>query len=585
MGDPSSLSSESQKRRMTYLLHKYSAPNPAGTCVFRVPKTVKETKPEAYIPQLIGLGPYHHFRPEVQLRSAQKRDAIEAYLTTFYIFPDSQSKSCITGSSSDNPLEPVIRSSYDRFIDLDAETLSWITMLDAVVLMQFIDNYLHPEKYLSLKQKKYQGVYPDIKKLVPDLFMLENQIPIVLIIQAYESLHSRYHLPWPSKTVDHFSEFCRQHSPLEVCDDDKGWVKEAFDKKTGHLLHCMYQMIMKHHVPTDDLHKLLSGTSPTSGGEQRSLLNRVIGRIKGFAPLVADKARELFHDVVEEFNDAANKAKDTGIRIPANIQKVSQIIGKLDKAVQAHDQNDDHHSNSSGDKLEIPCVSRLSAILDVEFKLLPDECGILNIELKEDGKGYLFYLPRIKFGPNSDVILRNLVAYESFVSKEEKGSTRLRDFVDLMSGLIRSEKDVKLLKDAKIIQADKNIPDSEIVGTFRGFMDVEKKPDAESKVYEVVQKATKNYSNLMVVKYGRSFMNHVAAILKLFKAMIPLFIFLFLAFQSFCDVYDCRRARPNHGSSSVLLLRNYSDQSLLELNNPHDQAKFILLPRKLLLPQ
>ncbi|KAL7234781.1 hypothetical protein ACSBR1_018270 [Camellia fascicularis] len=33
--------------------------------IFRVPATLSAIKPEAFMPQLIGLGPYHHFRPEL----------------------------------------------------------------------------------------------------------------------------------------------------------------------------------------------------------------------------------------------------------------------------------------------------------------------------------------------------------------------------------------------------------------------------------------------------------------------------------------------------------------------------------------
>lgn len=33
--------------------------------VFNVPKCLQVTKPEAYVPQLIAVGPYHHWRPEL----------------------------------------------------------------------------------------------------------------------------------------------------------------------------------------------------------------------------------------------------------------------------------------------------------------------------------------------------------------------------------------------------------------------------------------------------------------------------------------------------------------------------------------
>lgn len=33
--------------------------------VFHVPKSLSSAKPEAFVPQLIALGPYHHLRPEL----------------------------------------------------------------------------------------------------------------------------------------------------------------------------------------------------------------------------------------------------------------------------------------------------------------------------------------------------------------------------------------------------------------------------------------------------------------------------------------------------------------------------------------
>ncbi|GMP60344.1 hypothetical protein CsSME_00023247 [Camellia sinensis var. sinensis] len=33
--------------------------------IFRVPATISTFKPKAYVPQLIGLGPYHHFHSEL----------------------------------------------------------------------------------------------------------------------------------------------------------------------------------------------------------------------------------------------------------------------------------------------------------------------------------------------------------------------------------------------------------------------------------------------------------------------------------------------------------------------------------------
>ncbi|CAI9101177.1 OLC1v1038438C1 [Oldenlandia corymbosa var. corymbosa] len=578
--DPSSssISNESQKRRMKYMLHKYTSPNPAITCVFRVPNLVKETKPEAYLPQLIGLGPYHHFRPEVQLRSTKKRKAIESYVKRYDINLDSAL--VFNDRAMVSRFESMIRSSYDRYVDLDEETLCWITMVDVVVLSHFVDTYLDPE------MKKEQQVYPDMEKLVPDLFMMENQIPFTLVIQAHECLGLAWSAKQKSGILRHFFDFCVLHSPLEL-KDSSVWKKVKrisqegiSDQKITHMLHLMYLMIIKSNSP------VVEAATPTTklpSGGQRDWLTRATRRVKGFAGLASSKARDLFRQVVEEFNSAVHDAQSSGVRIPGNIQKVSLFLGNLDKAIKLNERS------KSGDfspemNLEIPSASRLSTILDVKFKPLPPGCGIHRIELKEqqpeDGNGFLFYLPRIKFGPTSDVIIRNLVAYESTISKEERGRTRFRDFIYLICGLIRSEQDVKLLKDAGIIEPDKSIPDSEIARIFKGLMDIEGTTAPESKVLKVVQKAHKNYSDLIVIKYGRSFMNHFAAMLKVFRGLFPLMIFLFLAFQSFCDVYDCRARPTTHGSSLI------KDNSSLDLNAAQEIASSsLMMPRKLLLSQ
>ncbi|PKI73830.1 hypothetical protein CRG98_005814 [Punica granatum] len=37
----------------------------ADVCAFQVPKSLSSINPEAYIPQLVSIGPYHHLRPEL----------------------------------------------------------------------------------------------------------------------------------------------------------------------------------------------------------------------------------------------------------------------------------------------------------------------------------------------------------------------------------------------------------------------------------------------------------------------------------------------------------------------------------------
>lgn len=46
-------------------------------CIFKVPKSLASFKPEAYVPQLMGLGPYHHLRPELQQMQTYKLSEVK----------------------------------------------------------------------------------------------------------------------------------------------------------------------------------------------------------------------------------------------------------------------------------------------------------------------------------------------------------------------------------------------------------------------------------------------------------------------------------------------------------------------------
>ena len=58
------------------------------------------------------------------------------------------------------------------------------------------------------------------------------------------------------------------------------------------------------------------------------------------------------------------------------------------------------------------------------------------------------YLPNVKLDSNTEVILRNLVAFEASVAPGAMVFTR---YTDLMNGMIDAEEDVKLLRQSGII--------------------------------------------------------------------------------------------------------------------------------------
>jgi hypothetical protein len=158
--------------------------------VFQVPQPMKDKKPEAYIPQAVGLGPYHHFRPELQQMESKKRHAVEEYIRCNEFQDFIKLVNEMTGEMGEIMLElgahedsggeflPTIRSSYDRYLDLDDKTLAWVMMVDGIFLLYVVKHYLEQKEFSRGKKVDRQ-----MERLARDILMLENQIPLRLLYQ------------------------------------------------------------------------------------------------------------------------------------------------------------------------------------------------------------------------------------------------------------------------------------------------------------------------------------------------------------------------------------------------------------------
>ncbi|KAA8535253.1 hypothetical protein F0562_030256 [Nyssa sinensis] len=93
--------------------------------------------------------------------------------------------------------------------------------------------------------------------------------------------------------------------------------------------------------------------------------------------------------------------------------------------------------------MKIPMVSQLYNVAKIKFSPASDGGGIRDIKLNE--KKLTFYLPVITLNINSEVILRNLVAYE-VLSAKPCSTLEFAQYVDLMSGTIDDAEDVRLLR-------------------------------------------------------------------------------------------------------------------------------------------
>ncbi|XP_027067502.2 putative UPF0481 protein At3g02645 [Coffea arabica] len=538
-------SSESQNRWINHMRLNYITNHTVSPCVFHVPDNLRDTKPEAYTPQLVGLGPYHHFWPQVQHMESDKRAAVLDYLKAL----DDEHFSKLVKEGPED-FEPKIRSCYDRYLDLDKETLAWVVIVDGLFLIHYLGNgdvgksriYLNPEA------------------LAADVLMLENQIPIFLIQEMLVTLQKSFNIYSNAQLFGKFVRFCDKYSPLKLASDSTS-RDEAFDNMK-HLLHFMYQMIVKN-IPQDNRnnnHDSVGIGDEVSEISQTNQEHHRESRVGAIAKEVASHAGEFLEHAIEEFDSALSDAKMAGIRLPGNVEKVTNILRNLQKNIQHVNHKKD---GSLGDQIGIPSASRLYIFLKMKFNPLPKDCGIRNITL--DGEKRILCLPVITLRANSEVILRNLVAYEA---TSKMGSTQMRDYVDLMCGLIRSEKDVEMLKRSGVIET--KIPDEEIVKMCNGFTKSGEKPDEVSKVAGTVKEVSNQFNDVRIVKASRCCMKVSADCVKFWRPLFPIFVVLLLLVQSICEIWDCRR-RSSLGGGAL------RDLYLGDL----DPEATLMLPRKM----
>ncbi|KAL7224877.1 hypothetical protein ACSBR1_026201 [Camellia fascicularis] len=106
---------------------------------------------------------------------------------------------------------------------------------------------------------------------------------------------------------------------------------------------------------------------------------------------------------------------------------------------------------SDEEKKKTPIVEEImihsvSHLCDFGVEFCPTIGDITTIKFDENSK--IFYHPVITLNMNSKVIMRNLVAYEASTVLESLVFTR---YTELMSGILDTVNDAKLLREKKII--------------------------------------------------------------------------------------------------------------------------------------
>ncbi|KAK4413970.1 hypothetical protein Salat_2809800 [Sesamum alatum] len=511
--------------------------------IFNVPRPLLAIHPDSYIPQQVAIGPYHYTRPEIREMERYKLAAARRNQKDFQNLKLQRLVDRLV------EFEPSIRACYNKYLNLNGETLAWMMAVDASFLFEFL-------QVCAVKQGKETTMTNVVSSrlsylvglagnkaahnaILRDISMLENQIPLFVLRKLLELQFSS------SEKADEtlfrmLIGLCEELSPFEMVEEDLPNVFQVRD--CAHLLDALYLLCVPklERIPNKSSESVEECCAATSDDHHdKGRLRRAWSKVFNFqAPL------NFIKKIV--FSKPVKMIVKSPLMILSNLPMLRVIKEPLKNFVSSLDDEDDEKDeggstkNSSTHKpplleeIKIPSVTGL-AKAGVRFE--PTEGGISTITF--DNKNVVLYLPSISLDVNSEVVLRNLVAYEACSAP---GPLVLARYVELMNGIIDTEEDAKFLRERGIIRNHLK-SDEEVADLWNGMT----KCIRLTKVAfldKVIEDVNRYHSGVWKVKCGKYMKKYVFGSWRFLTFLAAILMVLLMALQAFCSVYNCARVVP-----------------------------------------
>lgn len=521
------------KRNITEML-LYEKIEKIRTIIHRVPPTLRATKPDAYDPQYVGLGPYHHWREDLYAMEQSKLIASKKSLKACQ--SDMEVVEMLTQKINDSIIAQ-IRASYDKHLEVKGPTLALMMMIDSLFLIQFLkvfenrkESYLNTQRTAHLIDP-YQSAYHLILK---DIMKLENQIPKFVLEKALEACEISDESLLPRMLL----ATCEKLSPLKLNINDPSIDITSF----AHLLELLYHLIVPKNTDlnyreynnvtgAEPLEDSVHGAEPLEDKNQERLRNC---HPKISVPLFNLNMVQKLHMPVAKTNKLLEVL---GNIVTVVIQSISQSSSKQGNTLTDTEKAGGSNSSEGAkapkvEEIAIPSVSRLLSV-GIEFCRI--EGPITSVGF--DKKSRKFYLPQITIDDNTEVIIRNLVAYEAEVIS---GPLVMARYTELMNGIVDTPEDVRLLREREIIVSYLR-KDEDVAQLWNGMSRCIRLSHVHSidKAIKEVNEFFDNNSRVKFYKFTKECMLWSWRIIMLLLAFV---LMVLMVIQAFCDVYRCPRA-------------------------------------------
>ncbi|RVW49523.1 putative UPF0481 protein [Vitis vinifera] len=510
-------------------------------CIFNVPKTLMATKPDCYVPQEVALGPYHRWRPELYEMERYKLAAakrIQKHLQSlkFHSLVDQLTKN-----------EPRIRACYHKFLEFNGETLAWMMAIDASFLLESLQVYAMKEGRMLTRVSSrmshlvdYAGTKSAHNAILRDMVMLENQIPLLVLRQVLEFQFSSLDQA-DDMLCSMLTGFGEDLCPFGMMEN----LPKIQVEEYAHLLDFLYHLIVPRSKEPSEIIEVENENESKEGKEESfgdySYVQQLFEEIwKLLSKLNRGPVRILKRIIF-------SKPVKVILKLPWTIVSNLPGFAILKQPVeyfffsQDKEENKPEHGNSKSnssivkppliEEITIPSVSELSKS---GVRFLPTNGGISSITF--DAKMVTLYLPTVSLDVNTEVTLRNLVAYES---SNASGPLVMTRYTELMNGIIDTKEDAKFLRERGIV-LNRLKSDEEVANLWNGMsrsIRLTKVPFLD----KVIEDVNKYHSGRWKVKAGKFMKRYVFGSWQFLTFLAAVLIVLLMTLQAFCSVYSCPR--------------------------------------------
>ncbi|KAG6665423.1 hypothetical protein CIPAW_02G159900 [Carya illinoinensis] len=333
-------------------------------------------------------------------------------------------------------LDQTIRACYHQYLDFNGETLAWMMAVDASFLLEFLQTY-------AIQEGKV--------------------------------------LTRVSSSMSHLVDYA--------------------GRKSAHNVILRDVVMLENQIPLLVLRKMLEFQLLSLDSSDDMLFSMLMGFCKELSPF---KRMEDLPKI--QVSQASHLAVKVIIKLPLTILSnfpVFKIIKQpvesfFSKGVKPEDETLSSNNNISKppslEEISIPSVTELSAS---GIRFLSTNGNISTIAF--DAKTSTFYLPTISLDVNTEVVLRNLVAYEASNASRPLVFTR---YTELMNEILDTEEDVKALRERGILLNCLK-SDAEVANLWNGMsksIRLTKVPFLDT----VIEDVNKHYSGRWSVKVGNA---------------------------------------------------------------------------------